>query len=133
MIKMQKIIILSILFFPLATSSAGEAQSIRGLSNEIYRLSEEMVHHGGEGHTDEIIQYGEKMVERIERLINRIQLIDRLKRQKKEIVASLILTRNTTHEAIRLGRNGDAKAAYQAARLASSQARKSRQKIDSLS
>lgn len=101
---MQKIIILFILLSPFTAFAAGEGQSLRGIADEIYRLSEEMVHHGGEGHTDEIVQYGEKMVERITVLIKRIQGIDQLKGSSKEMIASLTLTRDKTEEAIRSGK-----------------------------
>jgi hypothetical protein len=129
--KMQKIIILFILLSPFTAFAAGEGQSLRGIADEIYRLSEEMVHHGGEGHTDEIVQYGEKMVERIAVLIKRIQGIDQLKGSRQEIIVSLTLTRDKTEEAIRLGKK-NLELAYQAARKASFQAKKSRQKIHAL-
>ena len=109
-------------------------QSIRKRSNEVYRLSQEMVHHGGEGHTDEIVLYGEKAIEQIKTLILDVQSGDtpQINKVKKEMIVSLKLTLEKINKAIQLGKAGDAKLAYEAARAASFQAKKTREHIHAI-
>jgi hypothetical protein len=136
---MQKIILsalLLVLLFSSGDASEKEEaiQSIQKRSNEIVRLFQEMVHHGGEGHTDEIVLYGEKAVEQIKTLTLQVQSDHTLKinKAKKGVIASLELTLKKTNKAIQLGKADDAPAAYEAARAASFQAKKTRQQIHAL-
>jgi len=136
---MQKIIsfiiLFGLLFHPLTPVLSGEdpVRFSQSSADEIYRLAQEMVHHGGEGHTDEIVQYGEKVVERIETNIKQIHGSPIDKKTKEEIIASLRLILKKTEEAIREGRNSKAKAALSAAKDAFFQAKKSRQMIHAIS
>ncbi len=135
---MQKIIpFVLLLAFLLSsgdiTAKEDPIQSTRKRSNEIYRLSQEMVHHGGEGHTHEIVLYGEKAVEQIKALILEVQSSNMPQiKAKKETLDSLKLTLERINKAIQLGKAGDAHAAYEAARGASFQAKKMRQQIQAI-
>ena len=131
--EMQKRIILFILLFsPFTAFAAGEGQSLRGLADEIYRLAQEMVHHGGEGHTDEVVQYGEKIVARIETATQKIRSSALDKKAKEASLLSLKSIRNKVDEAIRAGRHDQAKAALSAAKDTLLQAKKFRQAIQAL-
>ena len=108
--------------------------SVRQLSNEIYRLSQEMVTHGNEGHTHEIVSNGQTMIQRTEALIREVESssLPRLKEKKKPILTSLKTTLKQAKEAVRLGEQEKTGPALDAARKASFRAKQSRQLIQSL-
>ncbi|MDC4224522.1 MAG: hypothetical protein MPW15_09905 [Candidatus Manganitrophus sp.] len=90
-------ILLTFLLIPLPVLAEGESlRAIRQLSNEIYRLSHEMIAHGSEGHAHEIVSYGQEMIRRTETLIKEVESSPspKLKEKKKPILASLIETLN---------------------------------------
>lgn len=137
---MQRAAIYYLILFSLLLSPAGgeaadsSLKRVRQLSNEVYRLSQDMVFHGAEGHTDEIIGYGTRMIERAEQLMNEIDSVDfkKMNGEKEKIVASLQAAVQKTREAVRLGKEEKAKLALNAARKASFHAKQTRQKIQAL-
>jgi hypothetical protein len=125
------------IFFLIPLSVLAEEDPLRSmhqLSNEIYRLSQEMITHGSEGHPDEIVSYGQEMVRRAEALIEAVEASPspKLKEKKKAILASLKATLNQAGEAIRLGEAKKTGPALDAARKASFRAKQLRQQIQSL-
>lgn len=135
---MQRRLLITLLFvlFLARPTLAGEEplSSILQLSNEIYRLSQEMVAHGSEGHTHEIVHQGQEMIRRTETLIKEIQSspLPTLKEKKNALLDSLRATLKQTQEAVRLGEQGKAGPALDASRKASFRAKQSRQQLQSL-
>jgi hypothetical protein len=123
-----------LLIHPPVLVAEEELHLIRQLSNEIYRLSQEMITHGSEGHAHEIVSYGQEMVRRTEALIGEVgsNPSPKLKEKKKPILASLKETLNQAKKAVRLGEEEKTGPAIDAARKASFQAKQLRQQIQSL-
>jgi len=128
-------ILFAFLLIPLPVL-AGEdpLRAIRQLSNEIYRLSQEMIAHGSEGHAHEIVSYGQEMIRRTEALIQEVESSPspKLKEKKKPILASLIETLNQAKRAVQLGEEEKNGPALDAARKASFRAKQSRQQLHAL-
>lgn len=137
---MQKpfpLIILSIalLFFSVPAGNADDPlQEARQLSNEIYRLSQDMVFHGSEGHADEIVSYGKKMVERAEKLMKEIDARPPMKTkdEKEKMKASIQKILQKGNEAVQLAEQNKNADAVAAARKASFQAKRLRQQLQAL-
>jgi hypothetical protein len=109
-------------------------RSIRQLSNEVYRLSQEMITHGSEGHAHEIVSYGQEMIRRTEALIQEIESSrsPKIKEKKKALLASLKETLSQAKKAVQLGEAEKTDLALDAARKASFRAKQSRQQLQSL-
>ncbi len=109
-------------------------ESVRQLSNEIYRLSEEMVTHGSEGHAHEIVSNGQEMIQRTEALIKAVESspAPAVKEKKKALLASLKATLKQAKEAVRLGEQEKTAPALDAARKASFRAKQVRQQVQSI-
>lgn len=109
-------------------------RSIRQLSDEVYRISQEMVEHGADGHTDEIGLYAGKMTAKTESLIQAIESSadPKLKPLKKKILVPLKNALKKAKEAARLSGQNKALPALDAARKASFQAKRSRQEIQKI-
>lgn len=108
--------------------------AIRQLSNEIYRLSQEMITHGSEGHSHEIVSHGQEMIQRTETLIRDVEAspVPAVKEKKKPLLASLRATLKKAKEAVRLGEQEKVGPALDAARKASFQAKQTRQQIQAI-
>jgi hypothetical protein len=136
--EMQKLTLSLLLvlfsFSNVAQGSDDPFRPLQQLSNEIYRLAQDMVHHGSEGHTHEIVQYGRKMIERSEKMIEQIESTDspKIQSEKEKMIASLKMTIEKAKEAVRLGEQDEADSALTAARRASFQAKQIRQKVHAL-
>lgn len=109
-------------------------RAIRRLSDEVYRLSQEMITHGSEGHTHEIVKYGREMIERTETLIRKVESSPPpvFNGKKEKIIASLKATLNQAKEAVRLGEAEKSGPALDASRKTSFRAKQSRQQLQSL-
>jgi hypothetical protein len=94
-------------------------------ANQIVHLSEEMVSHGAEGHLHEIVDYGEKMINEIDRLTHDLRGVKRS--NKKELQKGIRTMRDKTERAIRLGKQGNLSASVASAKSASYHAKKVRQ------
>lgn len=111
-----------------------ELHSIRQLSNEIYRLSQEMITHGKEGHAHEIVSYGQEMIRRTEALIQEVESSPsaKLTEKKKPILASLKEILSQAKKAVQLGEEEQTGPALNTARKASFQAKQLRREIQLL-
>ncbi len=119
---MQRLLSLILIFILGGASHALGDDHLLQTANQIYHLSEEMVFHGSEGHIHEIVDHGEKMIIEIDKLSRDIK-----KMRKPQLQKSLMATRKTTEEAIKLGRQGNLSAALASAKSASFHAKKVRQ------
>ncbi|MBI3804004.1 MAG: hypothetical protein HY282_09620 [Nitrospirae bacterium] len=128
-------LILFILFisFPLYAEESSP-QSIRQLSNEVYRLSQEMIFHGSEGHAHEIVSHGQEMIQRTEALIKEVESnpAPEIKKRRGKLLTALKATLKETKEAVRLGEQEKTGPAVEAARKASFRAKQIRQQIQTL-
>lgn len=136
---MQSRLLIRILFVFLLISAPALAEeeslrSIRQLSNEIYRLSLDMITHGSEGHHHEIVSYGQEMIRRSEALLQEVESSSspKIKEKKETILTSIKTTLNKTEEAVRLGEAEKTAPALDASRKASFRAKQLRQQIQSL-
>lgn len=136
---MQSRLLIRILFVFLlipvsALAEEDPLRSIRQLSNEVYRLSQEMITHGSEGHAHEIVSYGQEMIRRTEALIEEVESSPspKIKEKKKALLASLKETLNQAKKAVQLGKEEKTDLAFDAARKASFRAKQSRQQLQSL-
>lgn len=109
-------------------------RSVRQLTNEIYRLSLDMITHGSEGHHHEIVSYGQEMIRRSEALIQEVESSPspKIKEKKETILTSIKATLNKAKEAVRLGEAEKTDPALDASRKASFRAKQLRQQIQSL-
>ncbi|MFQ5781255.1 MAG: hypothetical protein ACE5HN_10795 [Nitrospiria bacterium] len=109
-------------------------RSIRQLANEIYRISQDMVEHGSDGHVDEIVFYGKKILIRAETLLKEVESSDspKIKDNKGKIVASIKETIQKTERAVRLGENKRLRSALAAAEMASFRAKKTRRRLQTI-
>jgi len=130
-IQFSLLAMLLLLPLPVRGDSQDPFLPIRQLSDEIYRLSQEMIHHGSEGHADEVVKYGKKMIDRTEKLIAKIESNEspQLQKEKSKLLSSLKTTLERTREAVRLGEGGKTTEAFEASRRASFQAKIPRQQI----
>jgi hypothetical protein len=131
--------LLLVVLFLLPRVAHGDSQDpflpIRQLSDEVYRLSQEMIHHGSEGHANEVVKYGKMMIDRTEKLIEKIESNESphlQKKQKAKLLSSLKTTLKETREVVRLGEEGKITEAFEASRRASFQAKRSRQQIHAI-
>jgi hypothetical protein len=89
-----------------------------------------MVFHGSEGHADEIVSYGEKVIERADKMMKEIDADPPQKTKKKaKWIASLKNIRQKADEAIALARQNQTGAAVAASRKVSFQAKQLRQQL----
>lgn len=132
--RLLTLILFSFLFIHPVLAQEDPLRSIRQLSNEIFRLSQEMITHGSEGHSHEIVSYGQEMIRRTEALIEEVESSPspKLKEKKKPILALLKETLSQAKKAVRLGEEEKTGPALDAARKSSFQAKKLRQQIQSL-
>ncbi|MFY9270958.1 MAG: hypothetical protein WAO55_14540 [Candidatus Manganitrophaceae bacterium] len=126
--------LLAFWIFPTVLIAADEEASLRPLhqlADEVYRLSQEMITHGSEGHADEIVGYGRDLIQRIEPLIQQVEShpSSKLKQKKKTIVASLKATLQAAEKAVDLGEQKKIGPALDAARKTSFRAKLSRQQL----
>ncbi len=135
--KVSLFLILSIfLIFSLAPAGSADdpLRELRQLSNEIYRYSQDMIFHGSEGHADEIVRYGKKMIERAEKLTKEVDARPPSKtkegREKMKRTLKNILQKG--NEAVRLAAQSHTADAVAAARKASFQAKQLRQQLQTL-
>ena len=130
-----RLIILFIFYFFLLSlpAQAGEdpLKSIRQLANRIYITSEDMVFHGAEGHADEIVGYGKKMIERAEVLLGEVETSEapQLEKKKGKLIATIKAMLKKAKEAVSLGEQNKVRAAMTAARKASFRAKQTRQRL----
>jgi predicted translin family RNA/ssDNA-binding protein len=137
---MQKraVLVLISVYFVLSSVPAGGAddplRAFRQLSNEIYRYAQDMIFHGSEGHADEIVSYGKKMIERAEKLMREVEAHPPLKAksEKVKMIASLKNILQKANEAVELAEQNKTAAAVAASRKASFQAKQLRQQLQSL-
>ncbi len=127
-------LILSLFLFILPQASLASEDPmdpIHQLANLIYRSSQDMVSHGSDGHVWEIVLYGKKMVKRTEILLEKVESIDatNFKKKKSKIIASIKGTLIKAKEAVELGEQEKGELALTAARRASFQAKRLRQRL----
>ena len=108
---------------------AGGTDTLLQTANQIVRLSEEMVSHGAEGHLHEIVDYGEKAINEIDRLTHDLRGVKRS--HKKELQKGIRAMRDKTEQAIRLGKQGNLSASVGFAKSALYHAKKVRQGLHS--
>lgn len=136
---MQKVILslLISIIFSLAAAPARSAddpfREARQLSKEIDRLSQDMVFHGSEGHIEEIVSYGQKVIERADKMMKEVDAYPpvKTKEEKKKWIASLQDIRQKANEAVALAKQNKTDAAVAASRKVSFQAKKLRQQLQS--
>ena len=136
---MQKVIPLFLIIISLsltsvpARSADDPLRGLRQLSNDIYRLSQDMVFHGSEGHAEEIVTYGEKVIERADKMMKEIDAHPPQKaKEKGEWLTSLKSIRQKATEAVALARQSKTDAAVSASRKASFQAKQLRQQLQAM-
>ena len=114
-----------------ALTSEDPLGQIRQLANLIYRSSQDMVTHGSDGHLWEIVLYGEKMLQRTEILLEKVESTDaaNFKKKKGKIIASIKGTLRKTKEALEFAEQENGELALTAARKASFQAKRLRQRL----
>jgi predicted translin family RNA/ssDNA-binding protein len=117
-----------------ARSADDSLRALRQLSNEIYRYSQDMIFHGSEGHADEIVSYGKKMIERAEKLMKEVDAHPpmKTKKEKEKMIASLKGIVQKANEAVTLAEQRKTDAAIAASRKASFQAKQLRQQFQAL-
>lgn len=133
--RRRAIVALLILLAPLSIGAQERPPlSIRQLSNEVYRLSQEMITHGSEGHAHEIASYGEEMIGRTEALLQQIEssASPEVKKKKGKIVPLLKETLKRAKEAVRLAEQEKAGPALDASRKASFRAKQAREQIQTI-
>ena len=129
---------IALIFFTLLCTAAqakkDSFQVVFLLGNQVYRSSQDMVFHGGEGHTHEIVLYGKKVVKRAKTLVKAIESADpaRLKNKKVKIITSLKATIQHAEKAITLGREQKHSVALDAAIKTAFHAKKVRQNLLSI-
>jgi len=133
---MQKVILpfLILITLLLSSVSAGAAddplREFRQLSNEIYRLSQDMVFHGSEGHAEEIVTYGQKVIERTDKMMKEVESRPPKKKGEKEKwIGSLKEIHQKANEAVSLAQQNKTSAAVAASRKVSFQAKQLRQQL----
>ncbi len=135
--KHRQIVIIFI-FFSFFTSTVYGAkdsfQVIFLLGNQVFRSAQEMVSHGGDGHTDEIVLYGKRVLKRSKTLLKAIESADpeRFKQKKVKIVTALKATIQHAEEAVDLGRENKHTVALDAAIKSQFHAKKMRQGLLSI-
>ncbi|MFQ5588385.1 MAG: hypothetical protein ACE5F7_06050 [Nitrospiria bacterium] len=135
--RYRPLVFLPFALFLMVTASAATEDPIpriRQLADLVYRSSQDMVMHGSEGHTWEIVLYGKKMVQRAEILLEKVEAADSavFKRKKGKIIASVKETLKKAKEAVALGEQDKGRMALTAARKASFRAKQTRQRLHSI-
>ncbi len=126
---------LFLLSFPaLSQSSEDSLRPIRHLANQIYKSAQDMVVHGAEGHLGEIVEYGTKVIERSEALLEAIEASQSasLKKKKKKLSASIKGTLNMAKKALTFSEENNLRLAMAAARKTSFRAKQTRQRLHML-
>ncbi|MEK7286153.1 MAG: hypothetical protein AAB035_02510 [Nitrospirota bacterium] len=98
-------------------------------ANIVYRLSEEMILHGSEGHAHEIITFGEKMIEELDHLPNLLH--QRKIGNQKKVLKQIKEIRKRAEEAVFFSKKRSLQPALKSARLASFHAKKLRDDLRS--
>ncbi len=129
--------IILLIFIILWTSPAFAAdnslKSIQQLTNEIYRIAQDMVEHGSDGHTEEIVSYGKKILKRAPTLLEKIASNDSQKIKNKKKITDLIEEMiEKTEAAVRFGEKNKQRAALASAEKASFRAKQARQRLQVL-
>lgn len=133
--------IVPVFFFLLLLAHPAQAESpedplrtIRHLANQIYKSAQDMVEHGSEGHMGEIIEYGNKVLERSETLLEAIEIsrASSLKKKKKKLIASITGTLKMAQKAITFSEEKKLRLAIAAARKTSFRAKQTRQQLQML-
>ncbi len=143
--KFPVLFVLPVFFLVLLLSQPAQAQdqssapkdplrSIRHLANQIYKSAQDMVSHGSEGHMGEIIEYGTKVIERSEILLEAIETSKAsvLKKKKKKLIASIRGTRDMAQKAITFSEEKKLRLAIAASRKTSFRAKQTRQRLQML-
>ena len=123
--------LLLVLWMVPAHAANPTLKEMRQLANLAYRTSQDMVVHGAEGHVEEIVAYGKKMIARTETLLKQVEAsgTGQLGKQKGKLIATIKAALKKAREAVALGRKNKVKAALAAARKASFQAKRTRQRL----
>lgn len=137
--KMQKcvapliLLIFFILWTPPAFTDDDSLRSIQQLANDIYRIAQDMVEHGSDGHTEEIVSYGKKILKRAPTLLEKIDSNDSPKMKNKKKIIDLIKEMiERTEAAVRLGEKNKQRSALASAEKASFRAKQTRQRLQAL-
>ena len=124
---MQRLILFILPFILAERSLALGNDDLLQKVNQVYLLSEEMITHGGEGHTHEIITFGEKMIHEMDGLSD---LLHSTKiPNRKKVRALMKEARRRAEEAVLLAKNGMLQMALKSAKSASFHAKKLREEL----
>jgi len=117
-----------------AQSSEDSLRPIRHLANQIYKSAQDMVVHGAEGHLGEIVEFGNKVIERSEVLLEAIEKsrAASLKKKKKKLSASIKGTLKMAKKAIAFSEEKNLRLAMAASRKTSFRAKQTRQRLHAL-
>ena len=130
--------VLLLLFILLGPASAESPKDplrpIRQLANQIYKSAQDMVVHGAEGHLGEIVEFGTKVIERSEALLEAIESSDSspLKKKKTKLSASIKGTLAMAKRAVAFSEENNLRLAMAAARKTSFRAKQTRQRLHML-
>jgi len=124
------------LLSPRIPARAGDdsLETLHLLSDETLRFAQQMVEHGSEGHTSEIVLYGDRMLLKVSQWIQVVQASSspEIKRQRKAFLVSLKAIQGFAQDAVRLGKENQGGLAVEAARQSVSRARQARRKVYAL-
>ncbi|HIE66063.1 MAG: hypothetical protein ABGX83_00765 [Nitrospira sp.] len=124
------LLIVFLLWTPVILAADGSLKSIQKQVNEIYRIAQDMVEHGSDGHTDEIVSYGRKILERAAVLLEGIKSHTSPEIKNKENIIDLLREMTEkTEAAVRFGEKHKRRSALASAEKASFRAKKLRQRL----
>jgi hypothetical protein len=124
------LVIFIILWTPAAFAVDDSLRSIQKLTNEIYRIAQDMVEHGSDGHTEEIVSYGKKILKRAPTLLEKLTSQTSPKMKNKEKIIDLIKEMiEKTESAVHFGEKNKQRSALTSAEKASFHAKKLRQRV----
>ncbi len=118
-----------IVFFLISALAADQGillSEARSRTDEAVRLAQEMVDHGREGHTGEIVERGRLMMEQTVEALAALKKISAGRPAFREVTRRLTLAKSAAQEAIRFGKEDRIGLALGAARRALSEARRAR-------
>ncbi|MFQ5580231.1 MAG: hypothetical protein ACE5FZ_06430 [Nitrospiria bacterium] len=121
-----------ILWTPPVFAAEDALRSIRKQANEIYRIAQDMVKHGSDGHTHEIVLYGKKILKRAPALLESVKSNDSQKIKNKKMVGLIEEMIERTEAAVRFGEKRKQRSALASAEKASFRAKKIRQRLQEI-
>lgn len=132
--SLNRLLGIFLVFLVFSATALGEGKGpphtkpIEQLADEMFRRAESMVEHGREGHTDEIVKFGKKMLQDAEGLMKSLQ-----KNGEKEdpVLPYLDKAIHAGQTAVQEGEGGNHRAALTAARTALRYARLTRERLNS--